>query len=360
VGAQLPESKPIEAAKLDPRRYFERIREKRTPIAADDPVCLYLETTNRCNLLCTTCPRTYEELEPPSDMSWELFTSIVDQFPKIERVVLHGVGEPMMVAELPKMVKYLKDRGVYVLFNTNGTLMREKKSRELIEAGLDEMRISLDAAEPKAFEAVRGRDLFARILRNVKNFVALKERMGAARPRLSLWLTGLRETLEQLPAFIRLAHELGVPDVHLQRLVYFESNPIGLARPESSLFESHDAIDGKYLLQAENIAAELGVMFDASGAGDPETGLRRIEGDAPWSLCRRPWSLMYFTAHGRALPCCIAPFSMHGYENFTLGDAKTTLLKNIWNGPRYRSFREALLSESPPKACAGCGLRWSL
>src|SRR3974390_2134016 len=191
-------------------------------------------------------------------MSWELFTSIVDQFPKIERVVLHGVGEPMMVAELPQMVKYLKDRGVCVLFNTNGTLMREKKCRELIEAGLDEMRISLDAAEPKAFEAVRGRDLFGRIVRNVKNFVALKESMGAKTPRLSLWLTGLRETLEQLPDFIRLAREIGVPEVHLQRLVYFENNPIGLARPESSLFEKRDSEEGAYLLEAEKGAAGLG------------------------------------------------------------------------------------------------------
>jgi MoaA/NifB/PqqE/SkfB family radical SAM enzyme len=360
VGAQLPESVSVQAAKPDPRRYFERISEARTSIAAEDPVCLYLETTNRCNLLCTTCPRTFEELEPPADMSWELFTSIVDQFPKIERVVLHGVGEPMMVAELPKMVRYLKRRGVYVLFNTNGTLMREKKSLELIEAGLDEMRVSLDAAEPKAFEAVRGRDLFQRIVRNVKNFVALKKRMGAEKPRLSLWLTGLRETLEQLPAFVRLAYEIGVHEVYLQRLVYFESDPVGLARPESSLFEGRDVIEGKYLLEAEKIAAELGVLFDASGAGEPEASLRRLQGDAPWSLCRRPWTLMYFTAHGRALPCCIAPFSMHGYEKFTLGDAKLAPLRDIWNGAEYRSFREALLSENPPQTCAGCGLRWSL
>ena len=360
MDARLLDPKPVPAEADDPRRYFERVKADRTPVAAEDPVCLYLETTNRCNLLCTTCPRTYEELEPPSDMSWELFTSIVDQFPKIERVVLHGVGEPMMVAELPRMVAYLKRRGVYVLFNTNGTLMREKKSRELIEAGLDEIRISLDAAEAKAFEAVRGRDLFDRILRNIKNFVALKTKIGAKNPRLSLWLTGLRETLEQLPAFIRLAHSIGVPEVHLQRLVYFENGPIGLARPESSLFERQDAEEGKYLIEAEKIAAELGVFFDASGAAEPEASLRRIDGDAPWSLCRRPWSLMYFTAHGRVLPCCIAPFSMHGYKNFTLGDAKTTPLRDIWNGREYQDFREALLSDDPPPACAGCGLRWSL
>src|ERR1700757_2566458 len=107
------------AQKINPRRYFENV-ERSSTAPEQDPVCLYLETTNRCNLLCTTCPRTYEELEPPSDMSWEVFTSIVDQFPEIERVVLHGVGEPMMAAELPKMVTYLKARGVYVLFNTNG------------------------------------------------------------------------------------------------------------------------------------------------------------------------------------------------------------------------------------------------
>src|SRR5262249_6114578 len=37
------------------RRYFDHVDEHRTPLAEAEPVCLYLETTNRCNLLCTTC-----------------------------------------------------------------------------------------------------------------------------------------------------------------------------------------------------------------------------------------------------------------------------------------------------------------
>src|SRR6202008_2973155 len=119
-------------------RYFEHIGDVRRPEAEFDPVCLYLETTNRCNLLCTTCPRTFEDLEPPADMSWELFTAIVDQVPKISRVVLHGVGEPMMVRDLPRMIRYLKDRGTYVLFNTNGTLLQPKKFEPLIDTGLYE------------------------------------------------------------------------------------------------------------------------------------------------------------------------------------------------------------------------------
>src|SRR4029077_3307638 len=184
-------------AKPDPRRYFEAVGEERGPIAEQEPVCLYLETTNRCNLLCETCPRTFEDLEPPADMSWALFTHIVDQFPNTARVVLHGVGEPMMVKALPRMIGYLKERGAYVLFNTNGTLLTARKGRELIASGLDELRISLDAADAEMFEVVRGRDMFDRIVRNIRAFTTMQAGLAAALPRVSLWLTGLRETLDQ-------------------------------------------------------------------------------------------------------------------------------------------------------------------
>src|SRR3984893_17868469 len=144
--------------KVDPRRYFEGVEGDRSAAAQAPPVCVYLETTNRCNLLCTTCPRTYEELEPPADMSWELFTSIADQIPNLQRAVLHGVGEPMLVKNLPKMASYLRDRGAYVLFDTNGTVLNDRNGRALIEAGLDELRVSLDASNAKSFRAIRGKD----------------------------------------------------------------------------------------------------------------------------------------------------------------------------------------------------------
>ena len=167
----------IAAAKpaVDPRRYFESVRTD-SVVPEHQPVCLYLETTNRCNLLCTTCPRTYEELEPPADMSWELFCSIVDQIPNLSRAVLHGVGEPMLVKHLPRMVRYLKDRGAYVLFNTNGTVLNEKNGRALMEAELDELRVSFDAANAESYRAIRGRNYFHRILKNVRAFHDLQER----------------------------------------------------------------------------------------------------------------------------------------------------------------------------------------
>jgi MoaA/NifB/PqqE/SkfB family radical SAM enzyme len=354
------ESPTVPATTPDPRRYFES-RERHGGTAHAPPVCLYLETTNRCNLLCTTCPRTYEELEPPADLSWELFRRIVDQLPNIERAVLHGVGEPMLVKHLPRMVRYLKDRGTYVLFNTNGTVLNERNGRALIDAGLDELRVSLDASTAKSYRAIRGKDYFARILKNVRAFRALQEREGHDRPRVSAWLTGLKETIAELPAFVKVAAEIGVKEVYLQRLVFFEEGAVGHARPDQALYERMNREEAAYLDEATALAGSLGIVFSASGAvSEPGMSLKRQDDGTPWSMCRRPWTVMYFTANGRALPCCIAPFSQRGYENYTLGDATQESLREMWNGPAYRSFREGLLSDRPPSACASCGLRWSL
>jgi MoaA/NifB/PqqE/SkfB family radical SAM enzyme len=357
-----PAAQQAEEEKNRMRRYFEKPETQLSAVAEQEPVCLYLETTNRCNLLCTTCPRTYEQLEPEADMSWELFTSLIDQYPHVARVVLHGIGEPMLVKDLALRVKYLKDRNIYVLFNTNGTLLTEANGRALIEAGLDELRVSLDAAESEVFQMVRGKDFFDKIVANVKNFTRMQRELNAPKPRVSLWLTGLRETVDQLPNFVRLAHSVGVTEVYLQRLVFFDDpmSENSLARAESALFEHTTEKEEALIREAEAAAKELGVMFSASGAVDPGESIKMQRSDSPWSLCRRPWSLMYITANGRVLPCCIAPFSMKGYGSFTLGDATQSSLREIWNGAEYQRFREGLLTSAPPPACTNCGLRWSL
>jgi radical SAM protein with 4Fe4S-binding SPASM domain len=341
------------------KRYFEAVGGSRSKIAETPPVCIYLEVTNRCNLLCETCPRTFEDLEPPADLSWELFTKIIDQVPGLARVVLHGVGEPMLVKELPRMIRYLKERGIYVLFNTNGTLLAPRKRREIIDTGLDELRVSLDAADAASFLKVRGKDMFDRIVRNISEFTALQKEIGSPTPRVSLWLTGLKETVDQLPDFVRLAARIGVGEVHLQRLVFDELGR-GLARPDSSLFEATQKAEAEVIAAAQELGRSLGVLIDASGATEPGLSLQRAEDDSPWTSCRRPWSLMYFTAHGTALPCCIAPFSTRGYENYTLGNATQQSLREIWNSEAYQGFRAGLMSDQPPKPCENCGLRWSL
>ena len=188
--------------------------------------------TNRCNLLCETCPRTFEALEPPADMSWELFTRIVDQVPDIARVVLHGVGEPMLVQALPRMIRYLKDRGIYVLFNTNGTLLHATQVPRA--RSIPALTSCASRSMPRTARAtckVRGKDLFDRIVRDVGEFTASSSEIGATTPRVSLWLTGLKETVDAAAGFRPPGRAIGVREVHLQRLV-FDDIGRGLARPE--------------------------------------------------------------------------------------------------------------------------------
>jgi radical SAM protein with 4Fe4S-binding SPASM domain len=240
-------------------------------------------------------------------------------------------------------------------------VLNEKNGGALIEAELDELRVSYDAANAASYRAIRGKNFFNRILKNVRAFRDLQERLGRTKPRVSAWLTGLRETVEQLPDFVRVAAETGVREVYLQRLVFFGENAIGLARPDQTLYEQLSREEAAHIDRAAALAKSLGITFSASGgAAEPGMSLKRSDHTAPWSLCRRPWTVMYVTANGRVLPCCIAPFSQRGYENYTLGDATQETLREIWTGKAYREFRKALLSERPPDACANCGLRWSL
>src|SRR5260221_804586 len=74
------------------------------------------------------------------------FRFLRDQFPVVARLLLHGLGEPLLNKVLPRMIRYLKARGTYVLFNSNGIALTVKRGQELIDAGLDEYRLSMDGA----------------------------------------------------------------------------------------------------------------------------------------------------------------------------------------------------------------------
>src|SRR5947208_3037529 len=57
------------------------------------PKVVFIEVTNRCNLLCQTCPRTYFQREPLKSLSLNEFINIAEQFPQMKRALLHGIGE---------------------------------------------------------------------------------------------------------------------------------------------------------------------------------------------------------------------------------------------------------------------------
>ncbi len=323
------------------------------------PKELYIESTNRCNSRCETCVHTFREPEPLRDLTLAEFRDLVDQIPVLDRVVLHGVGEPLLNRDLPAMIRYLKQRPEppHVLFNSNAILLTPGWQAALLEAGLDEYRISTDAAHPELYARVRGVDAFDRMVANVADFARRIEAAGRG-PKLSMWLTAIRENVGELPDLVRLAHRLGVGEVYVHRLVYHGG---GLAHKDQAVFRALRAAEEKMLAQAEQLAEGLGVLFRASGATTPRDSLLSADGDRrPWSQCRRPSSLMYVTANGNVLPCCLSPFTTRDYEGLILGNAFRASLAEIWNSEIYRRFRSALQSDTPWESCDRCGVLWSL
>ncbi|UCD90488.1 MAG: SPASM domain-containing protein [Desulfobacterales bacterium] len=325
------------------------------------PKHLYLETTSRCNLRCRGCILYRGSWEPQRDLSLKEFIMICEQLPTLERVALHGIGEPLLNPELPDMIQYLKQRKAFVFFNSNGILLDETYQYQLIDTGLDELRISLDAASPAGYKIMRDSDKFDLIISNVQAFSERIKSLHVSHPKLSFWYLGTQENISELPDFVRLAADLGIPEVYLQRLVYFqEDEGYGLAKPEKTLIDSNTAVT-KWIHESHEIARQSGIQFNASGLSNPLESLQtNTLNSSPWKRCYRPITLMYITANGNVLPCCISPFATSDYDAIILGNVFDNSLAEIWSGHRYESFRKKRQTENPPKCCKGCGSLWSL
>jgi radical SAM protein with 4Fe4S-binding SPASM domain len=326
--------------------------------ALPSPIEAYFEVANRCNSRCATCPLTFGPHEAAGQMSLDQFRSLVDDLPDLRRAVLQGIGEPLLNRELAAMIRHLKSRGVYVVFNTNGVLLTRRRHVELIESGLDELRVSLDASTPDTYLKIRGIPAFDRVLTNVAAMIKARRELGSDTPRLSFWMTGMRENLSELPGLVDIAARVGVDEVYVQRLTFWGQ---GLATAEQSVYRnSGDDVAGT-IAEAERRATVLGVRLRGAGAVTPrESLLDRPATAEPWRECSRPLRLMYVTAQGTVLPCCIAPFTDAPYDSYVLGNVLEDGVDAVWNGDRYRRFRDRLYSPEPPPSCRDCGSCWSL
>ncbi len=347
-----------------PAAYAHIPLESRGRVADLGPRVVFIEVTNHCNLLCETCPRTFVSYEEAKTLSWDDFVRIVEQFPDLRRAVLHGIGEPLINRELPRMIAYLKARDVTVLFNTNATLLTEALSRQLLSSGLDEMRCSIDGASARTYAEIRGAPLLPKVIQNLTRFVRLQRELAATTPRVSIWMTGMRENIHELPDLVRLAAQMGVPEVYVQRMVYnlnADQSP-GMTDAGHALFDDFDALADHAIAEAERVAVDVGVTLKASGATDPRHSLAAGQhpDPRPWAACRRPWTTAYVTANGNCLPCCISPFATTDYESLKLGNLFEHDFSRIWNDARYQQWRADLLSDQPATPCAGCGVHWSL
>src|SRR5215212_7185996 len=152
------------------------------------PEIVQIESTNICNAKCVFCPRD-DMHRRQGIMSVDLFRKVVDECVElgITHVRMHNYGEAFIDKRLVEKVRYAKDKGVAeVGMISNGSLITEDVAVGMIDAGLDAINISVDAAGKEVFESTRVGLKYDKVIANIERIVRVRAASGRRRPKLIL------------------------------------------------------------------------------------------------------------------------------------------------------------------------------
>ena len=196
-----------------------------------------IEPVGRCNLQCRMCPVRYRDAGTAL-MDWDVYRAIVDRLPAVRELHLQGLGEPLMHPRFFDMVAYAAAKGIAVSVNTNLTILTPAMARRMVDSGLTDVYVSIDAADPAVYEHIRVGARFDRVDRNLQRLIEAVG--GRERPQIALVAVAMRCNLAQLPQLVRFAALRGLAAVNVQHLChdYGESTLPERYAPMRAFFEA--------------------------------------------------------------------------------------------------------------------------
>ena len=190
---------------------------------------IYLDISGRCNLNCVMC--SFQEwFHPKGLMSIDILKRLDNVVPTVDKICLQVTGEPLLnrhVVDFVAGIKRLNEKA-WVGFTTNGVLLTRSLAAELLEAGINDIRISLDGATKGTYEAIRKGSEFETVLENIRGLVAQRKSCKNQLSTIGLAVVAQAANVQELSAILDLADELQVDGVYFNGLdvFYEDSNPI--------------------------------------------------------------------------------------------------------------------------------------
>ena len=274
------------------------------------------------------------------------------ELPFLPSVFLGGFGEPLSHPRILDMVRRLKFRGATVEMITNGIALDEPIARQLVDAGLDTLWVSMDGATPESFGEVRTTPDFGRIVENLRGLKMLKWHRDATKPELGIAFVAMKKNKAELMEVMNLGVRLGAT-----RLSVSNVQPYTEEMRSEPLFER--SLDERIRLFSR---LDLPRM-DAGGSWNPDVmdlvaryGLRLAgEGASSRSFDACPFvqrGSVSIRWDGLVSPCL--PL-LHTHATW-LGSRKRLIREHSFGSVRDRSLRE--IWEDPrvcrvPRAAAG-------
>jgi len=294
-------------------------------IPLDTPFALYLFHTNHCNFKCIYCAHSLgrEKMKQeynfiPEAMSDDVFDRTLEQmkaFPnKFKFVSFTGQGEPLTNKKLPAFVAKMKEANVAKTLEviTNGALLTPDMSVELIKAGIDRVKISLQGVTSQAFKTFSGVNIdFDKYIENIRFFY---KRKG----NIKLFIKVMNEALS--PGEDQKFYDIfgGITD-----RMYIET-----CRPV------YPGVDYGRKISEEKL------MIDRFGRAHK----KRL-------VCPLAFFHLVVWPNGDVVPCDTI------LKPVVLGNVKEELLTNMWNGSIHKEFCAMQLQKERMTAnqqCARC------
>jgi len=359
---------PGSKVRLDEGTNFVRMHRPVTHLAK-----IYIEPTVACNLDCITCFRNAWD-QPIGRMTEETFEHIMDglkQMDPIPNVYFGGIGEPLFHQKTIEWIRRIKrELDVKVELITNGTTLTERKTRELIDAGLDILWVSLDGATPEGFADVRLGAELPVILENLRRLFKMRGPGHFPKPEIGVAFVAMKRNINDLPKIIKLGHTFGaryysVSNVQpateemqgdrlylrtMRNIAYLPSPVL----PKLSL-PKMDFNEDTVAALTESFNSGVNISFAGNNWGGANDVCNFIEGGTlsiAWTGEVSPcWPLMHTHTsylHGK-------PRLSHKH---VVGNVREKSLEEIWLEPEYLAYRERLHNFifAPCTFCGGCDL----
>jgi MoaA/NifB/PqqE/SkfB family radical SAM enzyme len=320
------------------------------------PSFISLTVTNRCNLRCQMCAQWSEtgymhERRDGDDSRLSLsdWLRVVDEVHAegISSILVRG-GEPFLYPQILELLEYIAQRGIFTAIDSNGTRLAQF-AEDLVRLERVHVTVSVDGPEP-IHDAVRGQPgCFAAIAAGFAALKTAEQRAGKTISK-SITFTISPWSYMGLGAMPAVARALGidslcvVPFFHLPQKVGLE-----YAQQMRDTFacdafswrgacHEHAKVDIDALCeQLRQYKATLGAIHDYPYLPLREEEYRTWFGDpvAPVGLesCTSVERVFDIQPNGDATFCV-------DYPDFSLGNVRQASIRDLWNGPRARQFRE--------------------
>lgn len=299
--------------------------EKRQPlqdlIPLPAPYLLYIDPTSACNFKCEFCPTADLDLlkrvgRKAAVMPMELYRKIIDDLQKfgikLKLLSLYKDGEPLLHKEFPEMVRIARRAEIAerIWTKTNGSKLCPELNRELVDAGLHTINISVEATSAEGYKKIAKVNIdYDRFRDNIADLYA---RRGDMQIYVKIADYGLTpQEIEQFYAdFQPICTHIAV-----EKLMGWSNSEL----KDFTLGTRPDTYDGLPLVRKEVCAYPFYVMA--------------VNADGGVSLCGNDWS-----------------------HETVVGNVATESLKEIWEGERLYEFRKMMLEgrRKENKACREC------